>query len=503
MSDLDDTAPLSAEDILTFGPVVESQTWEVTWLAEARAPIAVAAGKPKLGRVFDDDGRGKAVIIRPCVSRGRRVRGLSPIYTQEMLKANAAVFSGWPQYMDHVPAELAEKVARRGRSVRELGGQILTSFWDADHVAEEDEAFGYQKGGVLAEVWANPVIRQIVGNNPNLLHNSISAWPTSGKPGKAPWNQAVKGMVIEGIRRQPQGSVDYVPRGGAGGRLQLAEGESPDTAAWPEPQWRDEDRTLVVSLAEAWLDGAEVSRADGTYGSGTMDFSKMKPEELRQWVQENAPNLLPALAEAAPASGAPQPPAAAAPTGAAALTEADVTRIVAEAMKGQKTLTPDEVRNLVQEQVDDLSDEREGQRRLSSVAHDLIESARGVPAGWKADLKARYSLTPDGVPPALLVEAVSADEAEDGKALSEEDVLKGRVLADLDHARNRIAEAQGKPRVTGEGAGTKKLAGDDRPAAIQEGEVPYWRQSFAELGVVESADDALTIHGVTKKKVEG
>jgi hypothetical protein len=487
-----DDAPLTADEILTFGPVVEAAVWTPMWLAEKRAPIAVQAGRPKLGPVFNEQGVGKAVLIRPCVSRGKRVRGLPPIYTPTMLEGAAQVFAGWPMYLDHVPAELAEVAAKRGRSVKELGGQVLTPYWQTGFVQEADDEFGYQPGGILAEVWATPFTRNLVGENPNLLHTSIAAWPTSGKPGPAPWNAKIKGMVIEGIRRQPQGSVDYVPRGGAGGRILPAagvqEGEDADSRAWPEPTWEADDVRLVVSLAEGAY--APDAMANGT----TPDFSKMDAAALRAWLNENAPNLLPALREDA------QPPANAQATGG--LTEADVRRIFVEAQGTSKPATADDVRELAEE----LMEERETQRSLSALAHSLIEAAEGLTPSWKADLKARYSMLPSGPAPALLVEADNGGEG--GAAREEEDVLRANVEADLQHARDLIAEATGKPRVRGEGGGSSKNSGDERgkggagkPARtgrVQEGEVPFWRSRFAEMGIVESEDTALSVHGVEK-----
>lgn len=482
----EDDAPLTADEILTFGPVVEARVWTPVFLAEQRAPIAVAAGKPKLGKVFEDDGRGKAVLIRPCISRGKRIRGLSPIYTPQMLEAHAGVFAGWPMYLDHLPAAVTEAAAKRGRSVKELGGQVLTPYFDREFVQEYDGDFGYQPGGVLAEIWASPFLRNLVGENPNLLHTSIAAWPTSGKPAKVPWNPSMKGMNIEGIRRQPQGSVDFVPRGGAGGRLLLQEGEQdPDARAWPEPAWEEADAQLVVSLAESFYASGAMGNGNGNgTQTGAPDFRSMDAQALREWMQGNAPHLLPALREGA------QPPAASggAPTVSGGLTEADVRRIVQEAQTSSATKPED-----VQQLAESLIAEREEQRELSRIAHGLIESAEGIPTSWKADLKARYAVLPSGPQPALLVES---DEDEDTSA---EDVLRENVKADLDHARDLIAEATGKPRVTGEGGGSSKASG--REQIRESKQTPYWRERFADMGIVESADKALTVHGV--EKVEG
>jgi hypothetical protein len=349
--ELAEDAPLTADEILTFGPCVEAQVWTPIWLLQEKAPIAVAAGRPKFGNVFDDRGIGKAVVIRPCISRGKRIRGLPPIYTPSMLEANAGVFSGWPMFMDHVPAALAETLAKRGRSVKELGGQVINSYFGKDFVHEDDAQYGYEMGAVLAEVWATEFMRALVGQNPNLLHTSINAWPTAGKPGT---HRGVKGMVIEGIRKQPQGSLDYVVRGGAGGRLLAQEGEENVAGEWPTiaeaDGWPEEARAFVVSLAESYYSAPSVEP------NTIPDLSKLTPQQLREHVQQHAPHLLPALREEATAPGAG--------TGAT-ITEADVQRMITEAQSSQpKQPTADELREQLREEAERSS--KSGTRSASS-----------------------------------------------------------------------------------------------------------------------------------------
>lgn len=489
MTELAEDAPLTADEILTFGPVIEAVTWHPVFLQEARAPIAVQAGRPKLGPVFNSDGVGKAVIIRPCVSRGRRIRGLPPVYTPAMLERHSGVFDGWPMFTDHVPAELAAKLAKNGRSVRELGGQVLKGGWSRDFVQESDGDFGYQRGGVLAEIWATPLIRKTVGENPNLLHTSIHAWPTSGKPGPVPWRAAAKGMLIEGIRRLPQGSVDFVVRGGAGGKLLLAEGLE-EEGAWPEAgEWGEEATRLVVSITES------------LYASAAMPDLTLptQPSELRSWLQENAPHLVAAI----PAESTVTPPAAPAAQGTP-LTEADVQRLVGtmleQAQSGLPTVEDFETR--LREQTERTLAERETQRSLSEHACALIEGAKDILPRWKADLKTRYSMTPDGPPASLLVEGNEVDDK--GAALTARQVVEGRVGGDLDHVRDLIAEAQGKPRVKGEGgakpdlqesATTTTTTPDKKPGAKPQSSGIHWRQQFAAMGLAESEDDALAMFG--------
>lgn len=502
-------AELTADEILTFGPCIEAQVWTPVFLQEQRAPIAVAAGRPKFGKVFDDKGVGNAVIIRPCMSRGRRIRGLPPVYTPQMLERHASTFDGWPMFMDHAPAELAATLAKHGRSVKELGGQVLKGRWSRDFVQESDAEFGYRKGGVLAEVWATPLVRRMVGENPNLLHTSINAWPTSGKPGPCPWRPNVKGMVIEGIRRQPQGSVDYVVRGGAGGKLLVAEGLE-EEGAWPEVgEWSEDDRRLVVSLAES------------LYASPRMSDLVLPsdPGQLGAWLQENAPHLAPAIGLQLNESDAEERQVAqlmkqgkslkeawqivrrksgngdSDGDGAAresVLTEADVRRLVSESMAGAPSV--EEFEQHLREQTDAIIATREEQRRLADRAGQLIEAAEGVPPKWKADLKARYTMRPEGAPATLLVES---EQDGDGNTLTPDQVLEARVGADIDHVRELIAEATGRPRVSGEGGAKRD---ESASSGATKASRAHWRTSFVRMGLAESEDKAVEAFG---GKVEG
>lgn len=488
-------APLTAEEILTFGPCVESVVHTVVWLQEKRAPIAVAAGKPKLGKVFDDQGLAEAVVIRPCMSRGRRVRGLPPVYTPTMLEANSGVFNGWPMFMDHVPPELVSTMAKHGRSVKELGGQVIKGRWSRDYVHEDDRQYGYQKGATIAQVWGRPLLREMVGENPNLLHTSINAWPTSGKPGPVPWQPKIKGMVIEGIRRTPQGSVDFVVRGGAGGRLLLAESLGEGEPDWPAVgEWEEEDKRFVVSLAESF------------YASRQMTELTLptKPDELKAWLQEHAPHLVPALQESAtlPApgnAGGNGNGGNGGETVTEGISEDRVRELLAEASSGQPTV--DEFEQRLQERTTAILLERDEQRELSAAALELIRVAEGIPDSWKADLRTRYSLQKGEASGALLYESADLTDAEN-KPLTPEALIESRVKADLLHIRELLAEARGKPRPRGEGArsssngdGAAAGAGARGGSRRDRPETPHWRRAFAGMKIVESEDKAMELYG--------
>lgn len=227
------------------GRLTEAEILEASPLVEESAPRVLVTRR---GRVFDADGTVGIAIIRPCVSRGKRLRGLPPIYTPEMLAENAGVFAGWLMYADHLseaagdapPDEtVSEEVLRlleaKGRSVRDLGGRILSSRWDPRFRAPYDDEYGYRPGAVVGRALPQPFIREMIEADPELLHVSINAYPKGARPGAAPWDRSQRGMLVEGILTRPPGSVDWVPRGGAGGRV-LREVERPRARG---NAWRD------------------------------------------------------------------------------------------------------------------------------------------------------------------------------------------------------------------------------------------------------------------------
>ena len=275
--EFEDGYQLTEDEVFAAGPIVESGAAVV---APARA------GREK--DLFEWDGQTregtvKLAVIRPCVSRGKRIKGLPPIYTQEMLGANAPVYSGWLMYLDHASRRLREALeevlvepgvrdaireavaeaglAEGSRSVLELGGRILHSWWDGSYTAGWDEERGYRAGAVMAEALPQPVTRAMLEADPGILNVSHNAWPSGGVVGT---EYGKKGVIVEGIRKTPEGSVDWVPRGGAGG-----------------------------SIAESDVELA-VSSLRSTYASRAMfDLSKAKDAEaLIEALKSEAPALL-------------------------------------------------------------------------------------------------------------------------------------------------------------------------------------------------------------------
>ena len=147
-------------------------------------------------------------ILRPCIGRGKGRH----LYEAKMLQENAHKFAGWRQYIDHLSPEARRAAKGLPRSIRDLGGRIVESYWDGNVPA--DPSKGFEQGAVVGWSLPTPFIRELAENDPELVEASISANATGVQPtmrdGKRAW-------LVEGI--EDRGSVDWVTEAGAGGRV--------------------------------------------------------------------------------------------------------------------------------------------------------------------------------------------------------------------------------------------------------------------------------------------
>lgn len=402
------------------------------------------------GSPIREDGTVKIVVIRPCVSRGKRVRGLPPIYTPEMLKEHAHIFSGWPMFMDHVTEEMQEALRKRGRSVTELGGRIVESWWDGSFSHPEDSKFGFETGAVMAYALPQPGARAMIEADAEILRCSINAWPTGARRGKAAWN-GKEGMVIEGISEEPPGSVDWVIRAGAGGRV-LQEAES-----------------FAASILESAYSADHDQPTEGTM----KDFSEMSPDQIRDYLRENHPDVL-----EAPQAPAPQ---------AGVLTEEQVANLLTEqreSILGEFKTLLEEHEASEDERVQEEIERRDTARSLETKAHKLIEAAEGLTPGWKAELKAKYVVLPSG--PSRALQLLEADE--DGTL---EEKLHDSVEADVERALELIRETTPEPRPTGLGGSVQEGEETGQPRIPARGENEFI-DYLVESGLAESPEEAVT-----------
>jgi hypothetical protein len=433
-------------------------------LAEAQSRVIV----PKRGKLFEDDGSMRIAVIRPCVSRGKRLgpQKLPPIYEPKMLERHAGVFSGWPMYMDHLIQEALQEMAEllreasegtdlvgwleeRSRSIRELGGRVLESEWDPELTFEDDEEFGFQKGGVVGKVIPQDEPKRMLEADPGILQTSINAWPTGARLGEASWDGSLKGMLIEGIRKRPMGSVDWVFRAGAGGRPLLEED--------------DDFRARAVSLLEANYSAA---RSDDR----PPQRSKTKPmkkklselktaEEVRAYLKENdAEHLIEALAEdddgGGNGGGGDKP-----------LTREDVKKLVKEALgEGMESLVEQlEEEGTLEEKAQELLEEREEARVLERKADQLLTEAtnNGFPKTAAEEIRERFTLTPKSIPAGLQIQEGDLEveeETKEGKQtvqLTGPELVERRVREAIDRQITILRESGADPRIKGFGPSRK------------------------------------------------
>jgi len=427
---------LEGEELQAAGPCVEEGVGRVL--------------VPTRGRLFDSDGRVTVAVIRPCMSRGKRLRGYPPIYEAAMLGRNANVFTDWHMWMGHmsqplkeaieeIEERLQESVTTR-RLFSELGGRVVETWFDPSFTAPYDDEFGYRPGATMGKVIPYPAARQILEADPDGLHVSIAAWPTSARVAAPSWDPSTRGMAVEGFRRSPRGSVDWVLRGGAGGR--------------PVAEGLTEAEVAAVSALEALYDHVDPT------GTSMRTLREMTLAELRESLTRENPELARELGlEEAETS------TRASSTAAPATTQVTVpVGYVSEAVLDQKL---EEQRRHFEAQLAerDTQVERELELRLAEAreyealartAQSLIKGA-GLPRTWTADLMRRYAIMPSGPAAGLLVEETDEKSAED--------VLKEAVEADIQHARDLIQESGGTPMVRGLGGGVRSnAAGGGKPA---------------------------------------
>ena len=92
-----------------------------------------------------------------------------------------------------------------------------------------DPKRGFDQGAVRGRVKPVPYVRELIEHDPELLEASINADATGVRPirkdGQTVW-------LVEGIKRTPKGTVDWVTDGGAGGRVaQMLEAHRDDQEA--------------------------------------------------------------------------------------------------------------------------------------------------------------------------------------------------------------------------------------------------------------------------------
>lgn len=362
-------------------------------LAERPSPIA-------------DDGTVLIHVIRPGIGKGRGRH----LYTAEMLQENAHVFGGyttpdgvehkgWKMYVDHQSETAKRAAGGLPRSIRELGGRLLESWWDPSVPASGD----YGQGAVIGRARPVGIVRKLLEEDPELLEASIRAKATGVRrqveDGKQVW-------VVEGIRQSP-GTVDWVSEGGAGGRVaDLIEALCTDADEDEPAQGGVTDMDLIEALNDS---ESEVTRKlDEKLGELVEAAIETAVEKVTEDLEEKHKTELQEAREAAREEGQAQ-----------ARSEVDAE----QARKAEL-------------------------QSLHAKAHELIEAAE-LPEPSTELLRKGYALK-DDEPSAKL--DVEAEVDGDGKQLrSAEEILVEALTEEID-AQRSLAAALNPTAVSGQGA---------------------------------------------------
>lgn len=456
-----------------------------------------ASGNQKAGGVFDSQGRVPLHVIRPGIGRGRGRH----LYEAAMLAENSEKFSGWKMYLNHLSPEAKKAAGGLPRDVRDLGGRVQESWWDASVPA--DPARGHDAGGVMGMVRPVRLIRDLIEDDPAIVEASISAQATSVQPvtrnGERVW-------LVEGIH--DRGSVDWVTEAGAGGRiaplLQEAYADEEDVnlallESMTDRELRDHLKTRPGLLLQEAGDGDAEDRKDGGKDELAEKVAELMKKGLPKAAAEKAARK--ALNESNDTPGG------------------DVAEITPEAVADALKATPNllvealtqsgEVQVFMSSLIEaKLEEERDTLRaegkadvdrafelsRMERAAHSLIRESR-LPDSWQADLIARYSIDESNAPaPALDVVADISDQGTVEKTALVK--LREAVVLDIEHERERLREA-GSTRVRPPAAvlsEARKAKKDDEPdeddkKAMQEardrrpsGPKAYWEQILEGAG---------------------
>ncbi len=367
------------------------------------------------------DGTVVLDLIRPCVGRGKGEH----LYEANMLERDAGVFVGWKMYVDHQSDQARRAAGGLPRSLRDLGGRIIESWWDPNVPA--DEARGFGQGAVRGRSRPTPFVRDLVEHDPEIVELSINASATGVRPttrnGKRVW-------LVEGIRPRP-GTVDWVTEAGAGGRVaHIME------ASYTSPE--EEEAALLDTMTDSELQGylreqrpgllesLDSGDGDGDAQEGTMEIT---PELLSEALDsdEGRRMILSVVHEYA---------------------QDEIAAIVEAAVTDERDLLRAEARADADRQI--------MLRDLRDHAHGLIEAAK-LPERFASQSKSKFDLTENG--PTASLDVIPEIDDDGNVTKSERDLLTEAVQDEIGAQRDLIAAVR-PTRVSGQGSGASGDGGE-------------------------------------------
>ena len=424
----------------------------------------------------EGDERSKLLpihILRPCLGRGRGRH----IYEAKMLQENAGKFAGWRQYIDHLSPEARKAAKGLPRSIRDLGGRIVESYWDPNVPADPTAGFG--QGAVIGWSLPTPFIRELAENDPELVEASISANATGVQP---TMREGRRAWLVEGI--EDKGTVDWVTEAGAGGRVvALMEAAYEEDGMGLLDSMTDEEFISYVQEVRPHLlteqsDGDPEDAADGGDDELAEMIAKLKKKDPKMSDKQAEAFAKEALKREKAKSGGPD------------TEEANMGEITPAALQEalqsedfQKALEPfvdarvkalveaavaDE-RDLIRAEARADADRQLDLRDMRDAAHKQISEAR-LPEAFSNKAKALFEITDNGPTGAL---DVVDDIDDDGNVTKKAEAKLTEAVASVIEEERSMVASVSPTRVRGQGQATAKRSegdsGDAEPPAKGEG----------------------------------
>jgi carbon monoxide dehydrogenase subunit G len=394
-----------------------------------------------------DDGTVLLHLIRPCIGRGRGRH----LYEADMLERNAGNFAGWKMYVDHQSPEARKAAGGLPRSIRDLGGRILESWWDPNVPAEG--RFG--QGAVVGRAKPTPFVASLIEHDPGLVESSINSNATGVKP---IMRDGVRVMLVEGI--QKKGTVDWVTEAGAGGKVvELMEAAAADADETFLESLEDDEFAaylenarpgLLDALAEAKGkkgDGDAEDKADGGADEDAELQAKCKAYEKKGLPHGMAMKAAKrAMASAVKEAAGKDEDMDVTPEALAeALSDPQVAAAflplieaaVEERVAGMVEAAIAEERDMIRAEARADADRQIELRDLRDQAHDLIAEAK-LPEALAESMRAEFALV-EGIP-TIALDVVDDYDADGNRTKTASEVLAEAVTESVTRGRDLVAQ---------------------------------------------------------------
>jgi hypothetical protein len=417
-------------------------------------------------------------ILRPCLGRGRGRH----VYEAPMLQENAHKFSGWRQYIDHLSPEARRAAKGLPRSIRDLGGRIVESYWDPN--VPEDPTAGFGQGAVVGWSLPTPFIRELAENDPELVEASISANATGVQPtmrdGRRAW-------LVEGI--EEKGTVDWVTEAGAGGRVvALMEAAYEEDGMGLLESMTDEEFIAYVQEVRPHLlteqgDGDAEDQADQGDDELAEMVAKLKKKNPKLSDKQAQAMAKQALATSAQEANTEETDMGITPEALQeALQSEDFRGVLDPIVKPLVEAAVADERELIRAEARADADRQLTLRDMRDAAHKQITEAK-LPEAFASKALALFEITDNGPTGAL---DVVDDVDDDGQVTKKAEVKLTEAVAAVIEEERALVASVSPTKVRGQGPGTPAKRGENGDGEgddPKKGEGTFYGSLLQEAGV--------------------